>query len=238
MENYNMKENNKYIDTVYDENLKPFTEYPKKLVSYLVERFKINKKNDKLLDVGCGRGEFLNAFINHDIDGYGIDASSYSKKKFPKIKLKIQNLDIEKKLPYDDSFFDFVFSKSVIEHFYEPEFLFEEITRVLKPGGLIITMTPDWNDNYKTFYDDYSHKKPFTLESLEDIQKINNLEIVSIEKFKQLPSTWNKNILINIVMSLLAEITKIFLPELLKKKFKWIRYSKETMLLSVSKKKY
>jgi len=231
-----MNKKNDYVNIIYDENLKPFTEYPKKLINYLVDRFKI-KKNSKLLALGCGRGEFLNAFINHNIEGYGIDISDYSKKKFPKIKLKIQNLDLERKLPYDDSFFDFVFSKSFVEHFYEPEYLFKEIRRILKPGGLVITMTPDWKDNHKMFYDDYTHKRPFTLESLKNIQKVNDLEIKSIEKFKQLPITWSKNLFLKFFMNLLSEITKILFPELLKKKIKWVRFSKETMLLSVAEKK-
>ena len=60
-------------------------------------------------------------------------------------------------LPYEDNSFDYVFSKSVLEHFYYPEELVQEIFRILKPGGLVITMVPDWVSVYKTFYDDYTH---------------------------------------------------------------------------------
>ena len=58
--------------------------------------------------------------------------------------------------------FDVIFSKSLVEHFYYPEKIYQEMHRVLKNGGIIITMTPDWEINYKTFYEDYTHRTPFS----------------------------------------------------------------------------
>ena len=42
-------------------------------------------------------------------------------------------------LPYGEDIFDVIFSKSVIEHLYYPENLFEA-KKILKHGGLLITM--------------------------------------------------------------------------------------------------
>ena len=58
------------------------------------------------------------------------------------IKLKLVNLETDP-IPHKDNFFDVVFSKSVLEHFYKPELLVKEMHRVLKPGGTIITLCPD-----------------------------------------------------------------------------------------------
>ena len=231
-----MKENTDYIKAVYNEKDKPFTSYPRKLIEHLIIKLNMNK-NDTILEIGCGRGEFLNEFIEKGLDGYGLDISNYSANKFPKIKLKLSDVAKNKTLPYEDSKFDYIFTKSFIEHFYEPEYLFKEMGRVLKKDGCLITLTPDWEDNYKMFYDDFTHKRPFTMTSLKNIHKICGFDVVEINKFKQLPSTWSDKLIIRILPIFLATLTKYLVPNFLKKKFKWVRFSKETMILSIAKKR-
>jgi cyclopropane fatty-acyl-phospholipid synthase-like methyltransferase len=50
-----------YIEVVYDEEGRSKTDFPDKLAAYLFDRFNM-KKGQKLLEPGCGRGEFLNGF--------------------------------------------------------------------------------------------------------------------------------------------------------------------------------
>ena len=109
--------------------------------------------------------------------------------------------------------------------------IFEEAYRVLKPGGIIITITPEWNYIYKSFYEDYSHRTPFTKISLKDIHFITNFNNVKVESFKQLPILWKNNYYICIV-KLLSFLTRILIPDNFRLKLKWIRFSKELMLLS------
>ena len=59
---------NAYLDVIY--GMKPFTEYPYLLAEYLCQAFGL-QKHQKLLDLGCGRGEFLKGFIDLGLDGYG-----------------------------------------------------------------------------------------------------------------------------------------------------------------------
>ena len=223
-----------YVEVAYNETDKPFTTYPKKLATYLSSRFNI-KKDCKILELGCGRGELLNSFIDLGIDGYGTDISDYSKKKYPKIKFTESNILKEKKIPFSDNFFDFVYSKSFIEHFYDPDFIFTEIFRVLKPNGKVLTLTPDWQFMSEVFYDDSTHKRPFTTKSLKEIQIITGYSDVVVEKFRQLPVTWNKYSSLNFFYIFFAELTRIFFPASLKK-IKWVRFSKEIMLLSSAQK--
>ena len=46
-------------------------------------------------------------------------------------------------IPYDSETFDVVFADNVMEHLSEPEKVFQEIYRVLKPGGVVLFKTPN-----------------------------------------------------------------------------------------------
>ena len=180
-----------YLEVVYNEIDKPFTSYPKKLAKHLSKKYNIQKKNN-LLELGCGRGEFLKGFSDIDINCYGIDISDYAKKICPSAHISKINLASEK-LPFQENFFDFIYSKSFVEHFYHPEKIFEESYRVLKPGGKLITLTPDWETIYKMFYEDYTHRTPFTINSLKHIHSINGFRKIKVERFRQLPIVWNED---------------------------------------------
>jgi len=227
-----MKEKN-YLETIYNVEDKPITNYPNKLIIYLIKRFEIKKKQ-KVLELGCGRGEFLNEFVNNGLEGYGVDISNYCKEFFPNINFKKTDMSNEK-LPYEDNFFDIVYSKSVIEHFYYPNIIFDEAYRVLKPGGMIITLTPEWQYIYKSFYEDFTHRTPFTSVSLRDIQQMSGFKDIKVESFKQIPIIF-KNNFFSKIFNFLSFLTRILVAEKFRMKNKWVRFSKEIMLLSISKK--
>ena len=139
------------------------------------------------------------------------------------------------KLPYQDNYFDFIYSKSFIEHFYYPEKIFKEAYRVLKPGGIIITLTPEWQYIYKSFYEDFTHRVPFTKVSLKDIHSMNNFNSINVESFIQLPMLFEKNFISKIYF-ILSTLTRILVPDYFRMRNKWIRFSKEIMLLSSARK--
>lgn len=229
---FNMR-NKKYVEVIYNEKDRPFTSYPKKFVRYIFDRYKFKEKS-KLLELGCGRGDFINEFSNLGLDVHAIDLSDLITSKFPKIKFNCVDL-LKENLPYPDNYFDVIYSKSFIEHFYYPEKVFEEAYRVLKPNGLIITLTPEWNFIYKSFYEDFTHRTPFTKMSLKDIHLINNFKEIEVESFKQLPVLW-ENKIYKFPLLLISELTRFLIPDHFRLKNKWIRFSKEIMILSTAKK--
>jgi ubiquinone/menaquinone biosynthesis C-methylase UbiE len=222
-----------YVDVIYNTNKKPLSfSYPRKLIHFLIKKFNLKKKQ-KILEPGVGRAEFLYQFKQEDFDCYAFDNVIF-KNHFNNFDVKFQIFDClkEKKFPYSDNYFDIIYSKSFIEHFYHPENLFKEFNRILKPGGKIITLTPDWETVYKSFYEDYTHRTPFTTDSLHSIHEINNFQNISVKKFTQLPSTWESDF-----MYFLSFLTKKMCPDFMKKKLKWVKFSKETMILSYAEKK-
>ena len=214
--------NTGYLSVVYDEGSHPYTEYPKKLCHYLYQSFKL-QPGMKMLEPGCGRGEFLRNFQELGLDVYGVDISAEVKafaKTFP-----VEICDVENDLlPFEDSSFNVIYSKSFIEHLYYPERFLKEAYRVLKPGGKLITLVPDWESNYKIYFDDFTHRTPFTNIALTDAYKMYGFDDVSVYKFRQLPIVWKYPIL-----NYLSAIISPFVPARTTNKF--LRWSRELMLV-------
>ena len=102
--------NKKYVEVIYNEKDRPFTSYPKKFVRYIFDRYKFKEKSN-LLELGCGRGDFINEFSNLGLDVHAIDLSDLITSKFPKIKFNCVDL-LKENLPYPDNYFDVIYSKS------------------------------------------------------------------------------------------------------------------------------
>lgn len=195
------------------------TKYDQLLCDYIIGRYRFYIPSF-LLDIGCGKGNHVWSLQYRGIDALGIDREDC-------------NLETES-IPKQDDFFDFVFCKSVIEHIHNTEHLLAETLRVLKPGGIAVFMTPDWNTDYKHFWDDPTHVKPFTRQGLEKAFKIAGFVDVDCQYFWQLPFLWRHPWL----------ETLRWIISLLPDQWKWngtkqrvlIRHSKERMLIVSARK--
>lgn len=214
-----------YITVTYCN--KPKTNYPVKLIKYLFRDKGLKhhfKLYEKVLDLGSGRGDFLLAFWENQFKVEGFDQCSPDKTLINKYEVTLGN--IEKPLPYKNNTFDIVFCKSVIEHLYYPEKVFKEVNRILKPEGCFIVMTPDYESTKDIFHYDFTHRTPFTLNSLEEIYKIHGFNKVECKKIRQLPSIWTKPWL-----KPFFKFCSLFYSPRTKNKI--IKFSQELMLLGI-----
>ena len=105
--------------------------------------------NLKILEVGCGRGHFLNMIKTNypTCEVYGIDLDD-GHIKYAKAQSKKLNIDVNyfvadvKHLPFEDNSFDIVFSHTLIEHLPFDDFI-QEQKRVLKANGKLVIMRVD-----------------------------------------------------------------------------------------------
>lgn len=212
-----------YVEVAYKEKEKPFGEYPLQLAAYLMKQYGL-KKGMSILDNGCGRGEFLHAFSYFGMEAVGTDISNYCR--------NVEIVDLNKgRLPFSNNYFDVVFSKSVIEHVTDLEHYMDEMKRVLKKGGLLILMTPDWETQYKIFYRDPTHVHPYTVKAIERLLEMYDFKSVRVQRFIQLPCTWD-----DIFMEALSKLVRKMGPVDRIYKNKFIRFSRELMILGSGKK--
>lgn len=219
-----------YISVIYNEKRTPKTSYPNKLANYLIRRFDI-PPGASLLEIGCGRGDVLSAFHDAGLECYGVDREQSSVDLLK--HLDVRKVDITKdRLPFEDNKFDIVYHKSLIEHLYSPDSLMEETYRVLKPGGRVIILTPDWVSQMKVFYEDFTHSRPYDCTSISDLLEIYKFNDIISEKFYQLPVVWSFPIL-----KIICRFLQIFLSTPMARKLtkltriKFFRWGVELMVL-------
>ena len=229
------KQQKDYISVIYDERRTPKTDYPSRLAAYLIDRFAL-KAGDRFLEIGCGRGDFLLAFRDAGLNCSGVDREIGSVELLA--DLDVRQCDVSKQpLPFKDETIDIVYHKSLIEHLYNPTHLTKETYRVLRPGGPVIILTPDWVSQMDVFYEDFTHSRPYDRNALRDLLEVGGFSNVHTELFYQLPAVWRFPFLkvisklLQLVLSTpnarrLTEITKI----------KFFRWSVELMVLGYGEK--
>lgn len=102
-------------------------------------------KNNIILDLGAGSGIVIDMnFKGLASKVYGIDPDErVTNNSFLDFGVQGYGENMEM---FPDNKFDLIFSDNVFEHISYPDKLFSQITRVLKPGGLLISKTS--NKNY------------------------------------------------------------------------------------------
>jgi len=99
-------------------------------------------KNRKILVVGVGTGRDV-WYLANDNEVYGLDISKDAVSIAKKNGIRARLFDVSKPLPFDDSYFDIVVAKDVLEHLEAPEVLRDEIFRVLKKSGYAVISVPN-----------------------------------------------------------------------------------------------
>jgi O-antigen chain-terminating methyltransferase len=166
------KKFNSDLDSLYvflEDNLRGSrTEIKNRLKVYLpiLEKANVGSKDCPILDIGCGRGEWLELLREKNLNATGIDVNKIMVKTCKDLRLNVVEEEVFSYLKtIKDCSMGAVTGFHLIEH-YEFDFLielFKELHRVLRPGGLVIFETPN-PDNILvgscTFYLDPTHNKP------------------------------------------------------------------------------
>lgn len=142
----------------------------------------------KMLDIGCGVGDFLHTAEEHGWTCTGVEPSEDAKAiAKTKTKANIINSEDMEKIP--DATFDLITMWHVLEHVDDLKWQIEQLHRLTKTKGRIVIAVP----NYKSYdaqyykelwaaYDVPRHLSHFNKNVLTKIFKSKNLELVQTDK--------------------------------------------------------
>jgi SAM-dependent methyltransferase len=134
-----------------NEQEKILTEKAKEQLDTFLSECKIGDyRGKRILEIGFKNGFFLNECFKAGLSSVGLDVV---KSYYDNVKAKFPHLDViyydGGKFPVPDESCDFVVSFQVLEHVASTEHIFNECVRILKPGGIMYHVVP----NYFSFYE-------------------------------------------------------------------------------------
>lgn len=110
------------------------------------------KRGDKVLDAGCGIGfdtYRMSSIVEDTGSVIGLDSSesmiSIAQKNVPENLRNITYIQGDlKRLDFLDDTFDAVYVERVLQISPTPTEIIQELVRILKPGGTLVSIEPDW----------------------------------------------------------------------------------------------
>jgi SAM-dependent methyltransferase len=156
----------------------------KRRVSIYISRLQalgIGTATMPVLDIGCGRGEWLEVLIENSLSAKGIDANPAMVEECTSRALPVKNAEalvFLSSLPSESQ--GAITGFHVVEHlsFDNLVRLIDETVRILKPGGIAIFETPNPENLFVsslTFHLDPTHRSPLPPALLQFIMESRGL---------------------------------------------------------------
>jgi 2-polyprenyl-3-methyl-5-hydroxy-6-metoxy-1,4-benzoquinol methylase len=148
-----------------------------------IKKYKLTYKN--ILEVGCGKGEYLEILANAGVNAFGIEYSEESVNYCIQNNLSVtQGFLGDSRLNLLDQKYDGFICLSFMEHWPRPNLVFQSLNENLKDGSIGLIEVPNFdmileNGLYSEFISD--HLLYFTKETLNFTLQLNGFEILSCE---------------------------------------------------------
>lgn len=109
------------------------------------------KKKGRVLDVGCGTGDRLDAFRQRGFEAFGVETSNSADYASGYLNLKVHKGDLLS-AQFPDRFVDIVTLYHVLEHTPNPLEVCREIHRILKDDGFLVIQVPNKESFQQTIF--------------------------------------------------------------------------------------
>ena len=116
--------------------------YLGQIFGYLFGKIRHEVNNCIFLEIGCGKGFFVENFLKNGINAYGVDISQFALQMASAKIRKNVLVSYAEMLPFQNSVFDIILLPHVVEHVLNIDMLLHELCRVSKKNGLILIVIP------------------------------------------------------------------------------------------------
>lgn len=107
-----------------------------------------------------------------------------SERRIPHVFFNDRRINFETDhIPLGDNAFDVILFKAVIEHLNDPTNILNNMMRMLKPGGIAVITTPNYDHNIRSFWNDPTHQHPYNPISLGKLLEIHEFEVLQLRPF-------------------------------------------------------
>jgi ubiquinone/menaquinone biosynthesis C-methylase UbiE len=141
---------------------------------------KLVAPGDSVLELGCGYGDFINHIQcgNKTAMDQWAGAADYLK---PDVRAVIGSIADLSEIA--DRSVNFVFASNVFEHLPQTGFAacLAELQRVLRPGGTLNIVQPNYRFCSSEYFDDYTHVAIYSDRSLCDFLRANGMQILECQ---------------------------------------------------------
>jgi SAM-dependent methyltransferase len=100
----------------------------------------------RILDAGCGGGEYVRALARLGADAHGLelgDEKLATARRLPaELAARIREGDIER-APFESQSFDVLLANEMLEHVPDDAAALREMWRLLRPGGRLVLLSPN-----------------------------------------------------------------------------------------------
>jgi O-antigen chain-terminating methyltransferase len=144
-----------------------------------------------VIDLGCGRGEWLELMVDEGFEAQGVDLDESMLAISNAAGLSVVKSDIIEYLQkIQDNSVEIVSGLHIIEHISSDslQILVKEAFRVLKPGGLLILETPNPENllvSTTEFYLDPTHNKPIPPKLLYFLAEYNGFARIKLLRMQE-----------------------------------------------------
>ena len=145
-------------------------------------------KAGRLLDIGCGVGDFLHTAEEHGWSCTGVEPSEDAK-NIARKKIKADLIASEDLEQIPDGSFDLITMWHVLEHVDNLKWQVEQLQRLVKPQGRIVIAVPNYKSYDAQFYNELwaaydvpRHLSHFNKTTLTKIFKSKGLELKKTDK--------------------------------------------------------
>ena len=150
-------------------------------LKFAIDQYLAGRRGLRVLDCGAWNGWFLRYSVPEIAQRIALDFDAHFAAQMRADGIDFVLADMEKgSLPLASDTIDLVAMTSTLEHLDCPERVATEMHRVLRPGGIAFVTVPNVLKYKFHFWDDITHKRPFTATSLRFLFETHGFDTVEL----------------------------------------------------------